>query len=156
MKVLTLCIVHKDGKVLLGMKKRGFGTGRWNGFGGKMEEGETIETAARRELGEEAGIHAVEMKELGVLVFEFKDGTNPSEVHIFRVSDFNGEPTETEEMKPQWFETDQIPYGQMWPDDAHWMPLFLNGKNFKGKFLFDRPSDAEYASKILSHELCSL
>jgi hypothetical protein len=37
-KILTLCVPINDGKVLLGMKKRGFGAGRWNGFGGKMEE----------------------------------------------------------------------------------------------------------------------
>ncbi|MEK7165153.1 MAG: DNA mismatch repair protein MutT, partial [Patescibacteria group bacterium] len=40
-KVLTLCIVHQNEKVLLGMKKRGFGAGRWNGFGGKLQDGET-------------------------------------------------------------------------------------------------------------------
>lgn len=39
-KLLTLCIVRKDSKVLLGMKKRGFGEGCWNGFGGKVTEGE--------------------------------------------------------------------------------------------------------------------
>jgi hypothetical protein len=38
-KLLTLCIVHQNDKVLLGMKKRGFGMGRWNGFGGKVEAG---------------------------------------------------------------------------------------------------------------------
>jgi hypothetical protein len=34
-KILTLCIPIKNNKVLLGMKKRGFGVGRWNGFGGE-------------------------------------------------------------------------------------------------------------------------
>ena len=24
----------------------------------------------------------------------------------------------------------------MWQDDIHWMPLFLKGKKFKGKFSF--------------------
>jgi len=42
-KLLTLCILERDGKLLLGRKKRGFGTGRINGFGGKLEVGETIE-----------------------------------------------------------------------------------------------------------------
>ena len=32
-KVLTLVFVRRPGDVLLGMKKRGFGTGRYNGFG---------------------------------------------------------------------------------------------------------------------------
>ena len=35
-------------QILLGMKKRGFGSGKWNGFGGKVEPNETIEEAAKR------------------------------------------------------------------------------------------------------------
>ena len=37
-KLLTLTIIYQHPKVLLGMKKRGFGAGRWNGFGGKVED----------------------------------------------------------------------------------------------------------------------
>ncbi len=37
-------------RVLLGMKKRGFGAGKWNGFGGKVDPGETIVEAAARWL----------------------------------------------------------------------------------------------------------
>ena len=47
-KLLTLLFVLKPGKVLLGFKKRGFGAGRWNGFGGKVQHDETIEEAAVR------------------------------------------------------------------------------------------------------------
>jgi hypothetical protein len=35
-KILTLTIIYQHPRVLLGMKKRGFGAGRWNGFGGKV------------------------------------------------------------------------------------------------------------------------
>ena len=41
-KVLTLVYIRDDEKILLGLKKRGFGTGKWNGFGGKVQAGETI------------------------------------------------------------------------------------------------------------------
>ena len=47
-KVLTLAFLRRSGEILLGFKKRGFGAGRWNGFGGKVEPGETIEQGARR------------------------------------------------------------------------------------------------------------
>lgn len=40
------------------------------------------------------------------------------------------------EMKPQWFECHQIPFSQMWPDDALWFPLMLEKKKFVGYFKF--------------------
>jgi len=49
-KLLTLLFVLEPCRVLLGMKKRGFGAGRWNGFGGKVQTEETIEEAAIRQL----------------------------------------------------------------------------------------------------------
>ncbi len=135
-KLLTLCIIHQHPKVLLGMKKRGFGVGRWNGFGGKVAPGETIEDAAKREMFEEAGIKLKNLDKVAIIQFEFKGNPEILETHIFKSNDFDGIPTESEEMKPQWFFIDEIPFKEMWPDDIHWIPLFLKGKKFKGKFLF--------------------
>ena len=136
-KILTLCLVHDHPRVLLGMKKRGFGAGRWNGFGGKVNEGESIEDAARRELFEEAGITVRRLDKRGVLDFEF--AANPGEileVHIFHAPEYEGEPIESDEMRPEWFHIDEIPFAEMWPDDMYWFPLFLKGAKFKGRFLF--------------------
>lgn len=47
-KVLTLAFIRETSRILLGLKKKGFGEGRWNGFGGKVEPGETIHEAAVR------------------------------------------------------------------------------------------------------------
>ena len=59
MKVASLCFLvdKKNKRVLMGMKKRGFGAGKYNGFGGKVEAGETIEEAVIRELWEESGVN---------------------------------------------------------------------------------------------------
>lgn len=152
-KILTLCIPIKDGKILLGMKKRGFGSGRWNRFGGKMEEGETIEQATLRELNEEVGIKDGRLSKSGILEFSFENDDKILQVHIFKLLDFSDKPIETEEMKPKWFSFDKIPFPQMWTDDQYWLPLLLNNKLFEGEFLFDRPSDAEYSAKIISQKL---
>lgn len=135
-KLLTLCIVYQHPRVLLGMKKRGFGAGRWNGFGGKMKDGETMVESLHREILEEAGIEVVAPEKLGIIEFEFQGNPEILEVHIFRATKFIGEPVEGEEMKPQWFSVDEIPFKEMWPDDIYWIPLFLAGKKFRGRFLF--------------------
>lgn len=141
-KILTLIIIHKDNKVLLGMKKRGFGEGRWNGFGGKLHDNEQIEDAAIREVKEEINID-IEDKDLiksGIITF-YEADPKPLEVHIFSVKDYKGEPIETEEMKPRWFNADKIPYDVMWPDDKYWLPLLLEGKKFKGEFYFSNNTE---------------
>ena len=56
-------------------------------------------------------------------------------------------------MKPEWFLEKEIPFDQMWPDDKYWIPMFLAGKKFKGKFLFNQPSTPELTSTILKEEL---
>ncbi len=152
-KLLTLCMVARNGQILLGMKKKGFGIGRWNGFGGKKEEGENIEQAAQRELREECGLEATKIQKVGILEFSFQSDPKLLEVHIFRVIDFLGEPIESDEMRPKWFNFEDTPFSQMWSDDIYWIPLLLDGKLFKGSFLFDRPSDADYSAKIISQEL---
>ena len=128
-------------------KKRGFGEGRWNGFGGKVEENEEIIEGARRELLEESGVRAQAMDLKGILEFEYFDEDKILEVHVFKVSTYEGCPTETEEMRPQWFDVHQIPFEQMWPDDLYWLPLFLKDKNFRGKFVFKDQTN------IISHDL---
>ncbi len=151
-KILTLCIVHTPSRVLLGLKKRGFGEGRWNGFGGKVEAGETIEEAARREVKEEAGIELLDMEKQGIVDFSFEGKPGILEVHIFSTKAFSGEPKETEEMRPQWFSIKEIPFSTMWPDDVYWFPLFLQGKKFRGKFHFGE-NDAVLHNELHETEL---
>lgn len=146
-KLLTLVLVVQPGRVLLGMKKRGFGVGKWNGFGGKVQPGEDIEAAARRELLEESGLTVDALEKIGNIKFEFVGETQLLDVHIFRADAYNGEPTESDEMRPQWFETDKIPFSQMWADDSMWFPLMLQKKKFAGYFKF------QGHDVILSHTL---
>ncbi|XP_066496738.1 oxidized purine nucleoside triphosphate hydrolase isoform X2 [Tiliqua scincoides] len=133
-KVFTLVLVVQPRRVLLGLKKRGFGAGLWNGFGGKVQPGETVEQAARRELQEESGLTVDSLQKLGQITFEFVGNTELMEVHIFRADSFQGNPTE--KMRPQWFDLDRVPFKNMWPDDVYWFPLLLQKKRFLGYFKF--------------------
>jgi len=146
-KLLTLCFVHTDGQVLLGMKKRGFGAGRWNGFGGKVKPNETLVEATVRETNEEAGIVPLDLLKLGILEFTFPDKSDILEVHVFKSSTYEGSVGESEEMRPKWFEEDRIPFSQMWNDDQYWFEYLLNNKKFTGEIAFDAQD------KVLSCEL---
>lgn len=139
-KIFTLCLIHTDTHLLLGRKKRGFGEGKWNGLGGKVEQGEDVETAVRREVWEEAGIQVPIVEKMGMIHFEYEGRPETMEVHIFKTKEFEGNPSESEEMEPKWFTFDEIPFERMWKSDKYWVPLLLKGVKFKGKFNFD----AEY------------
>ncbi|OXB67577.1 hypothetical protein ASZ78_004695 [Callipepla squamata] len=134
--IFTLVLVVQPPRVLLGRKKRGFGAGLWNGFGGKVQPGESVEDAARRELLEESGLTVDTLQKMGEITFEFVGNPELMEVHVFRADHFHGEPKESDEMQPQWFQLDEVPFKQMWPDDIYWFPFVLQRKLFRGYFKF--------------------
>lgn len=153
-KILTLAFPCRDGQILLGYKKRGFGAGLYNGFGGKLESGETIESGMLRELKEEVDLIATKYTKLGVLNFHYTD--REMEVHVFKVNEFLGEPSESEEMTAVWYEPADIPLTKMWPDDEYWLPLFLADKPFAGKYWFGEETDELGRLKITKQELTEL
>jgi ADP-ribose pyrophosphatase YjhB (NUDIX family) len=140
-KLLTNGYILEGNKLLLGMKKTGSGQGKWNGFGGKVKEGETIEEAAAREFEEECEIKVLKSEQFGKITFVWNCKPDELEVHFYRILEYMGEPKETDEMKPQWFDVEKIPYEAMWKDDPYWMPLFLKGKKFEGKILFNEKDE---------------
>jgi len=122
----------------LGYKKEGLGIGRYNGFGGKVETGESIEAAAQREVFEEANLTIKNLFKVGVLEFSWNNKNDALEVHIFKSTDFSGKIEESEEMRPEWFSMDKVPYKKMWSSDTYWWPLVLQNKKFVGNFIFDK------------------
>ncbi|XP_063361712.1 oxidized purine nucleoside triphosphate hydrolase-like [Cydia amplana] len=135
-KLFTIVFVRTDTQVLLGLKKRGFGVNKWNGFGGKVEPNETIVEAAVRELKEECclNVKKSDMKNIGHLEFTFEGESTMMDVRVFSTTVYEGTPTETEEMLPKWYNNDEIPYKDMWLDDEIWYPCMLKGKLFYGRF----------------------
>jgi len=137
MQQATLLFLVKEGDVLLGMKKKGFGKGKWNGYGGKLKYGEEIHEAAGREMWEETMVRVREMVKHAELTFLFpaKPEYNQT-VHVFVSKKWDGTPTETEEMKPKWFDIKELPLDKMWQDDPHWLPKVMAGERLRAKFIF--------------------
>lgn len=141
----NLCFIMRDGQILLIRKKRGLGAGKINGPGGRLEKGETALAAAIRETQEEIGVTPTGLEEIGELFFQFLDGYK-LHVAVFAASGCEGELCETPEATPLWTNIAEIPYHEMWEDDAHWLPLLLKRKRFRGWFVFD-------GEKLLSYRL---
>jgi mutator protein MutT len=136
----TLLFLRRNDEILLAMKKRGLGQGRFNGVGGKIEPGETVEQAMVRECQEEVEVTPTQFTQVARL--DFLMDSNSAEPwrldgHVFVATHWQGEPTETEEMAPQWFKLSDIPYDQMWEDDSLWLPQVLEGKLIQASFAFD-------------------
>ncbi|MDD2565661.1 MAG: 8-oxo-dGTP diphosphatase [Candidatus Gracilibacteria bacterium] len=147
---LVLVFDTSGENILLCMKKRGFGVGKYNGAGGKVQGNESIAEAAKRELEEETGINiplqSLVKKGYFHFFFENKPEWNQN-VTLYTVSGYNGEIQETEEMKPEWFSINDIPFDKMWEDDKYWMPRIIAGEEVEYEFTFDENG------KIISHTL---
>ncbi len=135
----TLLLVIKNGKILLAQKKRGFGQGKFNGVGGKAEIGETIEETMLRETKEEIGIVPTVFKKQGEILFDeyMKGERSFVNMTIYVASEFEGELIESDEMRPQWFDLDKVPFENMFPDDKLWLPHLLDGKFVRGNLVLD-------------------
>ena len=152
MKLVTILFLRKGDQILLALKKRGFGEGKWNGVGGKADPGESATQAAIRECQEEIGVTPINPTLVGKI--KFYEKTDPSfghYAHVFFATEWGGQPTETEEMRPEWFTVQDIPYDKMWVDDILWLPLVLDGKLLEATITFDNWQPLEHDIKIVSN-----
>jgi 8-oxo-dGTP diphosphatase len=146
----NLCFVVKGNRILLIRKKRGFGAGKINGPGGKIDPGETAMQSAIRETFEELGVTPLGLREAGQLFFEFLDGMRLHCV-VFAAEDVDGEPCETDEAVPLWTLLDAIPYDEMWADDRFWLPLLIRGERFRAAFIFDGEKLLDRRIEVIAH-----
>ncbi|MFH1366496.1 MAG: 8-oxo-dGTP diphosphatase [Patescibacteria group bacterium] len=151
-QVMSVCWLIAKGKILLGLKKvvetSPLGHGLYNGFGGHNEPPDSIEETAMGEFKAESGLSVIRMKKAGILVVSYQKSDLIAELHYYVVTEYDGEPKETEEMIPKWFPLDKIPYEQMWPSDKEILPPVLAGKKFIGTFVMDDPKSQK---RISSH-----
>ena len=119
---------------LLIHKKRGVGSDQYVGPGGKVEPGETPRECVVREVEEEVGIRVRDPVKAGE--FEYYSDDWNALVHVYRATEFDGDPRETEEAIPEWFPVDDLPFANMWATDRDWLPTVLAGGTFRGRFIY--------------------
>ncbi|MFM2403649.1 MAG: hypothetical protein RL223_1529 [Pseudomonadota bacterium] len=101
-----------DGRLLLGRRRGAHGAGTWSAPGGKLEFGESVEAAARRELGEETGL-AVDHLQPGPWTNDVFDDAGRHFLTAFVLArGVRGEPCNREPDKCEgwhWFDWDALP-----------------------------------------------
>jgi 8-oxo-dGTP diphosphatase len=118
--------------VLLGLKKTGFGAGKWVGLGGHIEDGEKPAMAAAREVLEESSlvVSADSLQHMASIEFRFPSRRSWDQTaQVYVTSAFEGDPTESDEVIPQWFAEDKLPFPRMWDDARYWVPAVLAGRH---------------------------
>ena len=130
----TVCFLHEDGRILLGLKTQKIGKGKRNGYGGGIEQDETALECAVRELEEETGVVASPEHLEKIAIVHFHNTKSDGEifvckVHFYLVHKWEGEVRETQEMSdPRWFAINKLPLDEMMPSDQQWLPIALGGK----------------------------
>ena len=147
----TLVEIMDEDKLLLKRSSRGVSTGKWNGVGGKLYEGEKPEENAVRETLEETGLTVSNLFYHGIMKFHnYGKEDVDFAVHLFSTKNFSGELRERSDDggEVRWFKIDELPWNEMWGDDKHWLPHMLSGERFDADFYFD-----EGNKNILKHEI---
>lgn len=144
MIVTTSVFLRKDNKILLALKKRGFGMGKLVGVGGKREAGESIEQAAAREVFEEIGVRVTKLERMATVVFDdlrYKGAIEKTPMYVFVATEWEGEPQESDEVKPEWVALSDIPYEKMWSDAKVYLPRVLRGEKFEAYFRYNEHNE---------------
>lgn len=137
MYTMTLCFLVRGGEVLLARKeKHTFGYGTWNGYGGKVEPGESVAAALLRELQQESKVatQTEHLEHVATIDFSFVENPEWNQVvYVYLVRQWSGTPADSGEMvQAQWFPFADVPYDSMWPADRYWLPMALQGKKVRG------------------------
>jgi len=138
-----LCLIRRTTpagpEVLLGLKKTGFGQGRWVNLGGHIEPGEKAAAAAVREVEEESGLVVSADVLQHVASIEFRFPWRPSwdqTAEVYLTATFAGEAAESDEIAPRWYPEGELPFDRMWDDARYWMPRVLAGEHLAVRITF--------------------
>ncbi len=152
MKLATLCyVMHNDKTLMLyrNKKENDYHEGKWNGLGGKLENGETPEECAIREVYEESGLIIKNPVMKGIITFPLFDGKDDWYVFIFVIKEFEGKLIDSPEGELRWISNTDLIKLNLWDGDKIFIPWLFDDKCFSAKFVY---SNGEYVShKVTFH-----
>jgi 8-oxo-dGTP diphosphatase len=134
-----LCYLKKDGQTLMihrVKKQNDVHEGKWNGLGGKLEQGETPEECAIREIREESGLIARNPRLKGLLTFPAFAKGEDWYAFVFVVREFEGELIESPEGNLQWIDDERLFQLNLWEGDFIFLPWLERPGFFSAKFVY--------------------
>jgi len=106
-QVAVAVIINQQNEVLISLRSNtSHQGGLWEFPGGKLEVGESIEDALKRELLEELDIHLLASHPFKIIRHQYSDKTVVLNIHI--VNAFSGKPRGAEGQSIQWKSIDQL------------------------------------------------
>ena len=147
MKLATLCYVMNGDKTLMlyrNKKENDYHEGKWNGLGGKFEEGESPEECAIREVKEEAGLDVKNPTMKGFITFPNFDEVDDWYVFIFVFKEFEGELIESNEGHLEWIPNNKLPELNLWDGDKIFLEWLFQDKFFSAKFNYEEGKFINY------------
>lgn len=147
MKLATLCYVMHENKTLMlyrNKKENDYHEGKWNGLGGKFEEGETPEECAIREVREESGLIVKEPLLKGFITFPKFDGIDDWYVFVLVFNGFEGKMIDSPEGKLEWIPNDKLTELNLWDGDKIFLEWLFQDKFFSSKFNYDDGKFVDY------------
>jgi 8-oxo-dGTP diphosphatase len=153
MKLATLLYVQKDDKTLMlyrNKKENDYHKGKWNGLGGKFEQGESPEECALRELKEESGLIAKRLVLKGHITFPLFDGIDDWYVFVFTIPEFEGELSSSDEGELEWIPNKELKKLNLWEGDKYFIDWLFQNRVFSAKFNYNNGKLIDYSVKFYS------
>jgi len=134
-KTLMLHRVKKNGDIH---------KGKWNGVGGKFEDGESPNECAIREVFEETGLKVSNGRLCGILTFpKFNNGVDGL-AFVYEFNEFCGDLIECNEGNLEWIDDDKVLDLNLWDGDYIFLPWVFESKFFSGKFIYENKKLVEH------------
>ena len=137
MKLATLCYVRQNDQTLMlhrVKKENDMHEGKWNGLGGKIENGESPEECAIREVREESGLQIKNPRLKGILTFPAFSKNEDWYVFVFVITDFSGSLIDSDEGDLEWIANSDLFSLALWEGDKIFIKWLDSDSFFSAKF----------------------
>ena len=139
MKITTLCYILNKEKVLFllrNKKENDLNENKYIGVGGKLEKDESPKEGIIREIKEETGLNAKNVKLKGIITFILPKWENEL-CFVYICDEYEGIMDECDEGELVWVDKKDINKLNLWEGDKLFLPKLFEDKLFIMKLIYD-------------------